>query len=420
MKKIKLLFALLCFASATLLFTSCHDDNDSDNESATGYSDFTKQFVQLVENNSELKQLLTESIEKCREINPDKESNPVQSLSEYYDLVEWSTKCMPWDIVPQPAGRDLFNRIDQSLNYFYWLVDQDLDELKDKGYYHPSLQYHEPFRSWLVDYTKEWGKYLSTEDSWNEEYLATVKANEKFGLQNGWYESEDNWHSFNDFFSRKLASADQRPIASPDDVSVVCSPADSEPQGLWEIDADGLLVQKDGVAIKSRSYRSTEELLATSAYRSSFANGTMTHTFLNVHDYHRYHFPVSGKILEKIDVPGDEAIGGDVVFDAETKTYIIKCDIPQWQAIETRAIVTLETEYGIVAVMPIGMSQICACQWTDNVEVGKTVKKGDPMGYFLFGGSDIVMLFQSGVHVTLPDPLPEHVLMGEMFCTLSK
>lgn len=425
MKKI---FYSVMFVICLGAFASCKDDDNNEAEKSQQtteqYSDFTNSFISLVESNAELKQLLIESIDKCKEINPDKESNPVQNLDEYYRLIEWSTKCMPWEIVPQPNGRDLFNRIDQSLNYFYWLVDQDLDELQGKGYYHPSLQYHEPFRTFLIEYTKKWGEYLSTAQSWNSNYLAIAEANAKFGLSNGWYESSSNWHSFNDFFSRKLASPSVRPIAGANDNAVVCSPADSEPQGSWEIDGEGLLVQKEGVAIKSRRYRSTEEMLGSSLYKANFANGTMTHTFLNVHDYHRYHFPVSGKILEMYSIPGDEAIGGDVIFDAETKTYIIDCSVPQWQAIETRSVVVLETEFGKVAVMPIGMSQICSCVWAPDLHVGKEVKKGDEMGYFLFGGSDIVMLFEPDVQVTLTSPMTggayDHVLMGEEFCRLNK
>ena len=54
---------------------------------------------------------------------------------------------------------------------------------------------------------------------------------EELGMTKGWYEDPSNWHSFNDFFSRKLKSPDQRPIAAPDANSVVASPCDSEPQG---------------------------------------------------------------------------------------------------------------------------------------------------------------------------------------------
>ena len=48
------------------------------------------------------------------------------------------------------------------------------------------------------------------------------------------------------------------------------------------------------------------------------------------------------------------------------------------------------------------------------------------MGYFLFGGSDIVMVFQSGVKAHLVCPENEtkdgykHVLMGEAYMKLTK
>lgn len=390
------------------------------------YSQFTKDFISFVDENPEMKALLVKSLDKCKQINPDTITNPVQSLEQYYDFVEWSTHCMPWNIFTQAEERDLFTKIDQSLNYFYWLVDQDLEELKDSDYYHPSLQYHEPFRTWLIDYTKQWGSYLSSEESWNEDYLKLVQENPKFGLQEGWYEDPSNWHSYNDFFSRSLKDEFQRPIAEPDNDALVVSPVDGEPQGKWEIDAEGLLVQKEGVQIKSRRYRSTEELLANSQYRDQFKNGTMVHTFLNVHDYHCYHFPVGGKVLEMLLVPGDEAIGGDVVFDPETKMYIIDCSVPQWQAIETRLVAIVQTEqFGLVALMPIGMSQVCSCNWAENLAVGQEVKKGDMLGYFLFGGSDFVILFQEGINVTIEPSLQEgdtykHTLQGEAFCRLSK
>ena len=95
--------------------------------------------------------------------------------------------------------------------------------------------------------------------------------------------------------------------------------------------------------------------------------------------------------------------------------------------IETRDCVIVDTEeYGLVAILPIGMSQICSCNFEDTVKVGAKVNKGDPMGYFLFGGSDIVMLFQNNVNVELLCPKLDqgegykHIYMGEAYIKLSK
>lgn len=241
-----------------------------------------------------------------------------------------------------------------------------------------------------------------------------------FGLQNGWYEDPSNWHSFNDFFCRYLKSPDMRPIASPDDNSVIASPADSKPQGVWAIDANSDIVQKEGVVIKSKKFNSIGELLGPdSQYKTAFASGTLTHSFLDVNDYHRYHFAVSGTIQEINIIPADDAVGGIITWSAELNKYILTCDTPGWQSIETRGCVIVKTEnMGLVAMLPIGMSQVSSVNFEKGLKVGDKVNKGDMLGYFLFGGSDFVVLFQKGVTFTLTPPQQAdgsypHLLMGE-------
>lgn len=46
-----------------------------------------------------------------------------------------------------------------------------------------------------------------------------------------------------------------------------------------------------------------------------------------------------------------------------------------------------------MAIVPVGMCQVSSVNFEDTVTVGAEVGKGDPLGYFLFGGSDIVMVF---------------------------
>ena len=55
------------------------------------------------------------------------------------------------------------------------------------------------------------------------------------------YGSPDNWETFNQFFARYLSSPDQRPIAAQADGSVVVSPADAQPQGVWTINGTAIL-----------------------------------------------------------------------------------------------------------------------------------------------------------------------------------
>ncbi|HZE17378.1 MAG TPA: phosphatidylserine decarboxylase [Mycobacterium sp.] len=52
-------------------------------------------------------------------------------------------------------------------------------------------------------------------------------------------------------------------------------------------------------------------------------------------------------------------------------------------------------DIGVVAVIPVGMSQVASVILTA-VE-GTRMAKGEEFGYFQFGGSDIIILFQDGV-----------------------
>lgn len=397
-----------------------------DKSAQTGHTPATQQFITMVEHNSELKKMLVESIAKAKKINPDKVTNPAQNLEEYYTFVDWAAKAMPWSILPNLPYSKLYDQIDQSLDYFYFINDQPLPELKNKGYYNNSLQYHEPYRTWMILFTKAWGKYLSQEGSWNNEYYKKALEDERFGLSKGWYEDPANWKTFNDFFARYLKSPDQRPIASPDAPSIIASPADSKPQGVWKIDKNSNIAPGKGVSIKSKVFNSIAELIGEgSAYRNAFANGTLTHTFLDVNDYHRYHLPIGGTIKEVRIIQSDDAVGGITTWDAKNGKYALDANTPGWQMIETRGCVIIETkEYGLVALLPIGMSQVSSVNFENNVKVGNTLKKGDMLGYFLFGGSDYVMLFQSKVDfkLTVPqagDKTYKHVLMGEKYGKLT-
>ena len=383
-------------------------------------SEATLAMMGYLEADPELKALMEKSIARAAEVNPDPETNPVRSLDDLYDFLDWATLCMPWNVLTGVSYPTLYQSIDQSIDYIWFLLDQPLEELEGKGYYYPVLEYHEPIATWLRDYSVQWGAFLSTEESWNDIYYQRVKKDPSMNMQHGWYADTNVWHTFNEWFSRHLVDPSVRPIAD----STVVSPADAKPQGIWDIDENGDLIHHKDVVIKSARFTSISQLVGPdSQYADAFNGGTLTHTFLDVNDYHRYHFPVSGTILEINKIPGYNGVGGIVLWDKEKHHYILDCDTPGWQMIETRDCVIIDTEeYGLVAVLPIGMSQICSCNWEEGLKVGQTVKKGDPMGYFLFGGSDIVMVFQSCVDVEFLCEKEEdgyaHILMGEPYANL--
>ena len=386
-------------------------------------ADITKDFIAIMDSDPELKALMEKSIEKGVAVNPDRKTNPVQSLDEFYDYLDWCAVCMPWEMIDvSETYPSIYDQIDQSLIYFYYYLDQPLKELEDRGYYYPTVQYCPAIVEWCIKYASSWGEYLSTPESWNDDYFNAVVESGDFGFSEGWYGNGNRWKTFNEFFARHLISPDVRPIAETE----LVAPADSKPQGIWKIDEKGDIIQPEGVLIKSRQFNRVSDLLGPdSSYGDAFAGGTLTHTFLDVNDYHRYHFPVSGTVVEMNKIPAMDAAGGITVWDEESGRYVLESQVIGWQAIETRDSIVLDTDYGLVAIIPVGMSQVSSCNFTEGLSVGDKVEKGDELGYFLFGGSDIVMIFQDGVDVNMVVPEDgkggySHVLMGEPYAELTK
>lgn len=421
-------YNLFIFSLFLLLSFSCVENTKQNDSKKSDYGPKTKELINMVSENPEIKALLISSIEKASKVNPDKQTNPAQSLEEYYDFVSWTENVMPWQFLEVDYAKSLYDRIDQSLCYFFFINDQPLVALEGKGYFNNSLQYHDPYKSWLTSFNESYGEFMDSEASWNEDYYQIALSDGVFGLQNGWYEDPSNWNTFNQFFARYLKSPDERPIAEPNNNSVVVSPADAQPQGVWAIDSNSMIIEKEGVVIKSATLYDVKNLIGReSEYAESFANGTFTHSFLDVGDYHRYHFPVSGVVKEMRIIPGESVSGGYTTWDPKNKRYQFDASSVAWQAIETRGCVILETEeHGLVALLPIGMWPVSSVNFEDHLQVGDQVSKGDMLGYFLFGGSDFIMIFQEEGQFVLDAPKKtgrdsyKHQLMGEQLGYLGK
>ena len=139
----------------------------------------------------------------------------------------------------------------------------------------------------------------------------------------------------------------------------------------------------------------------------------LTHTFLNVNDYHRYHFAVGGKIVDNRSITQNVAL--EVTWNSTGKKYD-PIDSTGWQFSQTRGYVIMDTgEYGLVALIPMGMAQVSSVNFENGVVVGSAHEKGDMLDHFLFGGSDFVMLFQKQAGFEMTATPNVHILMGEKY-----
>ena len=143
-------------------------------------------------------------------------------------------------------------------------------------------------------------------------------------------------------------------------------------------------------------------------------------------DYNRYYFPVGGTIKEVRIIQGINPTGGIITWDAAAHRYSFDPSSVNWQMLETRGCVIVETkEYGLVALLPIGMAAVGSVNFEPGVVEGAEVKKGDMLGYFLFGGSDFIVVFQDKVKFEIDAPKNstgsyQHQLMGERLGRLTK
>jgi len=252
------------------------------------------------------------------------------------------------------------------------------------------------FSAWMKRLIEAWGQFLDTPASTSGIPSFAARPNYNIG---DYFVGPSGWLTFNQFFAREVKPG-KRPIAEPHNDRVIVSPADSTFQGKWDIDSNSKVTVK-GIVWQ------VAQLLDGSPYQNAFEGGIFTHMFLRPGDYHRYHVPVAGEIKEVRNIHG--RVYMDVVRRSDGTLYGV--DGETYQIDQERGLIIIDSpEVGLVAVVPVGMCFVSSVNLTP--EVGARLQKGDEFGFFLFGGSDIVMLFQNK-KVVIDAEVGKKYLQGE-------
>ncbi len=281
--------------------------------------------------------------------------------------------------------------VNDRIAHFYFLVDQEVDG--------GAPQNSASFRGWMTDFARRWGDFLDTPESFSRETLRSFvdlapeyRVHES--LIDGKPNSPSGWLTYNQFFARQL-NGGLRPIAEPVNNLVATSPADCVFQRAYDIDADSNVPP---TRVKTQTFGNIKQLIDGSAYSESFCRGTFVHYMLQASSYHRYHLPVAGSVKESFTISGQVFMQVSIEghgfnsSDAATTGY---------EFFQNRGVVVIDTsesdggDIGIVAVIPVGMAHVSSVVLSA-VE-GSHMAKGEEFGYFQFGGSDIIVLFQEGV-----------------------
>jgi len=365
------------------------------------YHPIVQYLIQLIQTNN-WKQHFERAIKNANSKNVPLLEN-VKNLEEYLD---WIDAFLYWVPTENSSGQN----VNDHLSAFYFIADQEpLLSLQNKVVPNDIALPLTTFSEWLVNYANAIGDFLDTPESLTPESEQTFYDSPYYNMKE-YSRPHGGWRSFNQIFARHFKPG-YRPIAAVSDQSIVVMPADSTFGGQWEIRKDS------NVTVKNLNWK-VSELLEGSPYKDRFENGLFMHSYLSPTDYHRQHAPVGGKVLES------RVIQGQVYLEVEAtpvekqpgknqlklKRNYDSFDTAGYQFAQSRGLIVLETPIGLVAVLPIGMCQVSSIILT--AEVGVTVRKGEELSYFQFGGSDIIILFEASSNVCFSAQKTVHYKMG--------
>ncbi|PKI45985.1 hypothetical protein CRG98_033625 [Punica granatum] len=135
--------------------------------------------------------------------------------------------------------------------------------------------------------------------------------------------------------------------------------------------------------IKGRKF-SVRGLLGKEVDSQPFEGGALVIFRLAPQDYHRFHLPVSGTIEKFVDIPGCLYTVNPIAINSKY------CNV----FTENKRVVSLISteDFGKVAFIAIGATMVGSITFLKHK--GEYAKKGDEFGYFSFGGSTVICVFE--------------------------
>ncbi|MBD3629272.1 archaetidylserine decarboxylase [Cyclobacterium sp.] len=207
----------------------------------------------------------------------------------------------------------------------------------------------------------------------------------------------DEFESFNDFFCRKLKPGTrtiEKGLVSPGDGKMLAFENVSEVQTFF---------------VKGRKF-TLKEFLQNDSLAEEHANSSLVILRLAPNDYHRYHFPYEGIPSRSENREGVYYSVSPISLDKKF-TEVFSENKKEVCKLKTK-------DRGEILIIPVGATLVGSLNAT--FQPDSLVKKGEEMGYFTFGGSSVVLLFNSDLFELDKDlientknKLETYVKMGE-------
>ncbi|MCF8057887.1 MAG: phosphatidylserine decarboxylase [Bacteriovoracaceae bacterium] len=188
-------------------------------------------------------------------------------------------------------------------------------------------------------------------------------------------DESDPYRSFNSFFIRRF-----RDGSRPFEANKALMPAFSEARyfGYESLDATKTIPVKGDLW-------GGKALLAHEKWGGVFQDGPCLLARLCPVDYHRFHFPDDGKILDHYRVPGVLHSVNPLALKSNPNIF----------SVNERQVTILETvNFGKLAYVEVGA--ICVGKIVQSRPMVGAFKRGEEKGYFLFGGSTVIVLGEPG------------------------
>ncbi len=186
---------------------------------------------------------------------------------------------------------------------------------------------------------------------------------------------ENSFKSFNEFFIRKF-KAGKRSFKK--DLKVLPAFCEARYFGYSELEDDSTFPVKG-------TLWSPSEVLRNDKWNEVFQGGPAMIARLCPVDYHRYHYPDNGKTIDQYSVNGP-------LHSVNPLALKVKPDLLKKNE---RRISIIETEnFGKLAYVEVGAT--CVGKIVQSFDENKPFKRGDEKGYFLFGGSTVILFGEKG------------------------
>ena len=201
---------------------------------------------------------------------------------------------------------------------------------------------------------------------------------------------DEGFKNFNQFFYRKL-KPDARPCSAPDNVKIIVSPADCRSVVFNRLD------EATRIWVKGREF--TVEHLLGNAYPEDakrYHNGALGIFRLAPQDYHRFHIPVDGIMDEPKLIQGEYYTVNPMAIRSALDVY----------GENIRVVVPIDSVmHGRVMIICVGAMMVGSTVITR--KAGEQVGRAEELGYFKFGGSTLLLLFEPGA-MKFDDDLTEN------------